>query len=71
LVYAYDVYILGGGVHTINAEVLVVASKEIGLEVIADENTTKVMSRDQNAGRSNNIKTDNIFLRCVIPVVFY
>jgi hypothetical protein len=39
LVYADDVNILGGSVHTLkeNAEALVVASKENGLEVNADE----------------------------------
>jgi hypothetical protein len=39
LVYADDVNILGGSVHTVkeNAEALVVASKEIGLEVNADK----------------------------------
>jgi len=39
LVYADDVNILGGRVHTIkkNREALVVASKEIGLEVNADK----------------------------------
>ena len=59
LVYADDVNILGGSVHTIkeNAEALVVAGKEIGLEVKADK--TKYMSRDQNAGRSNSMKIDN------------
>ena len=38
LVYAADVNILGGSVHTVkeNAEFLVVASKETGLEVNAD-----------------------------------
>jgi hypothetical protein len=38
LAYAADVNILGGSVHTAkeNAEVLVVATKEIGLEVNAD-----------------------------------
>ena len=38
LVYADDVNILGGSVHTMkeNAETLVVASKQIGLEVNAD-----------------------------------
>jgi len=43
LVYADDVNILGGSVHTINknAEALIVASKEIGLEVYTD--TTKYM----------------------------
>ena len=35
------------------------ASKETGLEVNADETKYMVMSRDQNAGRSHNIKTDN------------
>ena len=40
LVYADDVNILGGSVHTIkeNAEALVIASKETGLEVNADKN---------------------------------
>ena len=39
LVYADDVNILGGSVHTIkeNAEALIEASKETGLEVTADE----------------------------------
>ena len=52
LVQADDVNVLGGGVHTIkeNAEALVVTSKEIGLEVNADETKHMVMSRDQNAG---------------------
>jgi len=38
-VYTDDVNILGGSVHTVkeNAESLVVANKEIGLEVNADE----------------------------------
>jgi len=61
LVYADDVNILGGSVHTVkeNAETLIVASQEIGLEVIADKTKYMVMSRGQNAGRSHNIKTDN------------
>jgi len=52
---------LGGSVHTIreNAEALRVAGKGIGLEVNADKTKFMVMSRDQNAGRSYNIKTDN------------
>jgi hypothetical protein len=47
--------------HTIkkNAEALVVVSKETGLEVNADKNKYMVQSRDQNAGRSHNIKNDN------------
>jgi len=55
LVYADDVNILGGSVHTIekNTEALVVASKE------TDKMKYMVMSRDQNAGRCQNIKIDN------------
>ena len=34
-----------------NAEALVVATKEIGLEVNADKTKYMVMSRDRNAGR--------------------
>jgi len=37
----------------------VVASKEIGLELDADKARHIIMSRDQNAGRNNGIKTDN------------
>ena len=50
LVYADDVNILGGSIHTIkkNAETLVVASKKTGLEVNADKSKYMVMSRDQN-----------------------
>jgi hypothetical protein len=61
VVYADDVNILGGSVHTIkeNAEALVVASKAIGLDVNADETKNMVMSRDQNEGRSHYIKTEN------------
>ena len=61
LVYADDVNILGESVHTIkeNAEALILASKEIGLEVNADKTKYTVMSRDQNAGQSYSIKIDN------------
>ena len=52
---------MAGSVHTLkeNAEALVVAAKEIGLEVNADKTKYIVMSRDQNAGRSHNMKIDN------------
>ena len=61
LVHADDVNILEGSVHTIkeNAENLVVASKEMGREVNAEKFSFMVMSRDQDAGRSHNIKTDD------------
>jgi hypothetical protein len=38
---------------------LVVASKEIGLEVNAEKTKCMVMSGDQNAGQNHNIKLDN------------
>ena len=46
LVYADDVNILGGSVHTIkeNAGALIVSSKEIGLEVNVDKTKYMVMS---------------------------
>ena len=37
----------------------VVATKEIGLEVNADKTKYIIMSRDQNAGRSQSMKIDN------------
>jgi hypothetical protein len=61
LAYADDVNILEGSVHTVkeNAEALVVASKENGLEVNADKTKYIIISRDQNAGRIHSMKTDN------------
>ena len=52
---------MGGRVHTIkeNTETLVAASKETELEVNADKSKYMVTSRDQNAGQSHNIKSDN------------
>ena len=46
-----------------NAETLVVATKEIGLEVYADKPKYMIMSRDQNAGRSHCMKIDNSSLK--------
>ena len=61
LAYADDVNILGGSVHTVkvNAEALVLATKEIGLEVNADKTKYMVMSRDRNARRGHSVKIDN------------
>jgi hypothetical protein len=55
LVYADDVNILGGSIHTIrkNTEALLIARKEIGLEVNAEKTKYMVMSRYQNAGQSS------------------
>ena len=52
---------MGGSVHTTktNEEALVVATKENGLEVLADKTKYTVMSRDQDAGRSHSVKSDN------------
>ena len=61
LAYADDVNILGGSIHTLkkNAEALVVATREIGLEVSADKTKYMVMSREQNAGRIHSARIDN------------
>jgi len=52
---------VGGSVHTVQekAESLALASKVIGPEVKVDKTKYMVMSRDQNAGRSKNIKFHN------------
>ena len=52
---------MGGSVHTIkkNTEALVVANKESGIEVNAAKTKYMVMFRDQNVGRSHNIKINN------------
>ena len=67
LAYADDVNILGGSVDTVkeNAEALVAATKEIGLEVNAHKTKYMTVSRDQNAGRMHSMKTDNSFIERV------
>jgi hypothetical protein len=61
LLYADDVKILDEGIHTVkkNTEILVVASKEIGLESNANKSKYMVMFREQNARGSHKIKIDN------------
>jgi len=61
LAYADDVNIEGGSIHTLkeNAETLVAATREIGLEVNADKTKYMFMSREQNAGRMHSVRTDN------------
>jgi len=61
LAYADCVNILGGGLHTVkeNAEALVAATREIGLEVSTDKTKYMVMSRDQKAGRIHSVRIDN------------
>ena len=67
-VYADDVNILGGSIHTLkeNAETLVAATREIGLEVSADKTKYMVMSGDQNAGHFHSVRIDNITFKRVI-----
>ena len=52
---------MGGSIDTVkkNAEALVAATKETGLEVNAHKTKYMTMSRDQNAGRIHSMKTDN------------
>jgi len=54
--------ILGGSICTIkkNTEALVVASKQMELEVNVDKTKYMVTSQDQNAGRRHNIKIDGV-----------
>jgi len=61
LAYADEVNILAGSIHTQkeNAEALVAATREIGLEASADKTKCMVMSRDQNAGRIQSVRIDN------------
>ena len=61
LFYADDVNTLGGSVHTIkeNRDAILVADKKTGLEVNVGKTKYRVMYRDQNAGRSHDIKMDN------------
>ena len=65
LAYADGVNILGGSIHTVKekAKALVVATKEIGLEVNADKTKYMVMSREQTAGLSHSIKVANSSLK--------
>ena len=61
LAYADDDIILGAGTHTLqeNAEPLVAATREIGLEVSADRTKYMFVSRDQNAGQNHSVRIDN------------
>ena len=68
-----NVNIKGGSVNIKkkNAEALVVASKEKGLEVNADKTKYMIMSRDQNAGKYHNTKTDNKSLETVEKFTYF
>jgi len=66
VVYVDD-NILSGILHTMkkSTEVLVVVSKETGLQVNADKTKYLVRCRDQNAGRTHIITTDIYSFECV------
>ena len=53
--------VLGGSIHPLkeNAETLVDATREIGLEIYAVKTKYMVTSRDQNAGRIHSVRIDN------------
>ena len=53
------------------AEALVVATKEIGLEVNADITKYMVMSREQTAGLSHTMKVDNSSIERVEELKYF
>jgi len=67
MAYVDDVNILGGNIHTVkeNAEALVAATRETGLEVSADKTKYMVMSRDLNSGGSHSMRIYNSTLERV------
>jgi hypothetical protein len=58
LAYADDVNLLGDNIDTLNknTEILIDASKEVGLEVYVEKTMYMLVSRDQNAGQNWEIK---------------
>jgi hypothetical protein len=61
LAYADDVNIVGENIHTIqrNTKALLVASKEVGLDVNAETTKYMLVSRCQKAGQRQSIKIGN------------
>jgi hypothetical protein len=61
LAYADYVDLLGGNIDTTNknTQILIDASKEVGLEVIVEKTKYMSVSRDQNAGQNREIKIGN------------
>jgi hypothetical protein len=61
LAYADDVNLLGDNIDIINknTEILIDASKEVGLEVNIEKTKHMLVSWDQNAGQTREIKIGN------------
>jgi adenosyl cobinamide kinase/adenosyl cobinamide phosphate guanylyltransferase len=59
LAYADDVNLLGDNIDTIekNTETLIVASKEVGLEINVEKTKYMLLFRHQNAGQNQQIKS--------------
>jgi hypothetical protein len=59
--YADDVNLLGDSVNTIieNTDILLEASRDIGLEINAEKTKYMIMSRDLNSGQNQNIRRAN------------
>ena len=72
LAYANDVNRLGGTAHTVkeNAEALLGATKEIGLEAKADKTKYMVMTRYRNAGWGHSLKIDNCSIERVEEFIY-
>jgi hypothetical protein len=62
LAYADDVNLLGDNIHTIEkkAETLIVASKEVGLEINVEKTKYMLLSCHQNASQNRDIEIANI-----------
>jgi hypothetical protein len=64
LAYADDVNLLGDSIDTIkkNTETLIVASKEVGLEINVEKTKYMLLSHHQNEGQNREIKiqTDHL-----------
>jgi hypothetical protein len=72
LAYADDVNILGNNIDTMdkNAETLIDASKEVGLERNAEETKYMLLSRQQNVSQNRDIKIANRSFEDVTVEVF-
>jgi hypothetical protein len=72
LVCADEIYLLGENINIIkNAEALLDASKENGLEVNSEKTRYMFMCRHQTAGQSNYIRVANEFFEEVAKLKFF